>query len=64
MTRSKKKERAILAGAKRALNNPRLLGRQIELWDDCEIKPERGEVVVYLDVARVWVAVRRSTIGA
>lgn len=51
-------ERAILAGAKFVLNNPRLKMKDIQEWSSGEIEPHKGEVVVRVSDPGVYVAVK------
>ncbi len=50
-------ERAVLAGAKVAFNNPRLRMKDLREWSTGEVKPHDGEVVAHVEDPGVNVAV-------
>lgn len=53
-------ERAIVASARVVLKNPKLRLKDLMEWRTAEIKPEKGEVVVYVKDPGVWVAVKKE----
>jgi hypothetical protein len=54
-------ERAVLAGAKVALNNPKLRLKDIMEWSSGDIKPHDGEIVVHVCDPGVFVAVKTES---
>jgi hypothetical protein len=53
-------ERAVLAGAKIILNNPKLKMRDIMEWSTGDIEPHEGEIVVRVPDPGVNVAVKND----
>jgi hypothetical protein len=53
-------ERAILAGAKEILNNPRLRLKDMQEWSSGEIKPQAGEVTIKVPDPGVCVTVKKE----
>jgi hypothetical protein len=53
-------ERAIAAGAKIALNNPKFRVKDIQEWSTGEIKPQDGEVALRIPDPGVWIAVKKE----
>ncbi len=53
-------ERAVLAGAKHMLNNPKLRMKDIMEWSSAEIAPQDGEIVAYVPDPGVYVAVEKE----
>ena len=53
-------ERAVLAGAKTVLNNPRLKMKDILEWSTGDITPQDGEIVVHVPDPGVFVAVKKE----
>ncbi len=53
-------ERAILAGAKVLLNNPKLRIKDIQEWSSGDIVAQEGEVVIYVPDPGVHVAVKKT----
>ena len=53
-------ERAILAGARLVLKNPKLRQKDILEWSTGRCKPEDGEVEVRVDDPGVWVCVLKE----
>ena len=51
-------ERAVLAGAKLAFNNPKLRMKDIQEWSTGDMDPMEGEVVVRVPNPGVYVAIR------
>jgi hypothetical protein len=53
-------ERAILAGARKVLNNPKLRKMDIMEWSTGDIEPADGEIVVNVPDPGVFVAVKQE----
>lgn len=53
-------ERAILAGARGVLENPKLRRKDIMEWSSGKVLPQPGEVVVRIPDPGVWVAVKNE----
>ena len=53
-------ERAILLGAKAALNNPKLKAKDILEWSTGKVKAEDGEVVIFVPDPGVNVCVKKE----
>ena len=54
-------ERAVLAGARIVLNNPKLKMKEIQEWSTGKIDPQAGEVVVRVPDPGVFVAVKKES---
>jgi hypothetical protein len=53
-------ERAILAGAKIELKNPKLRQKDIQEWSTSEVKPQNGEVALRIPDPGIWIAVKKE----
>ena len=51
-------ERAIVAGAREVLNNKELRVKDLMEWSTGEVKPQEGEVVIFVPALNVYVAVK------
>ena len=52
--------RTIRLEAQVVLHNPKLRDKDILEWKNAELTPEEGEVIVYLPVIGVWIAVSKA----